>query len=69
MYDGIALFIHIAQQGGLGNAAKHLGLPPATVTRRLQKLEYQLGINCCSAQPANAYLPSTARRYTTPTPN
>ena len=43
MYDDIALFVHIAQQGGLGNAAKHLGLPPATVTRRLQKLEYQLG--------------------------
>ena len=43
MYDDIALFIHIAQQGGLSNAAKHLGLPPATVTRRLQKLEYQLG--------------------------
>lgn len=43
MYDDIALFIHIAQQGGLSKAAEHLSLPPATVTRRLQKLEQQLG--------------------------
>ncbi|WP_372862421.1 LysR family transcriptional regulator [Spongiibacter sp.] len=43
MYDDIALFVHIAQQGGLSSAAKHLGLPAATVTRRLQKLEQRLG--------------------------
>ena len=43
MLDDIALFIHIAQQGGLSNAAAHLGLPVATVSRRLQRLEQQLG--------------------------
>lgn len=43
MLDDIALFIHIAQQGGLSNAATQLGLPVATVSRRLQRLEQQLG--------------------------
>lgn len=43
MLDDIALFIHVARQGGLAGAARHLGLPTATVTRRIQKLEQQLG--------------------------
>lgn len=43
MLDDIALFIQIVRRGGLAGAATHLGLPPATVTRRLQKLEQQLG--------------------------
>ncbi|WP_286239400.1 LysR family transcriptional regulator [Neptuniibacter halophilus] len=43
MLDDIALFIHIVQQGGLSAAARHLDLPAATVTRRLQKLEQELG--------------------------
>lgn len=43
MLDDLQLFIHIVQQGGLSGAAGYLNLPPATVTRRLQKLEQQLG--------------------------
>lgn len=43
MLDDLQLFIHIVQQGGLSGAASYLNLPPATVTRRLQKLEQQLG--------------------------
>ncbi len=43
MLDDIALFIHIAQQQSLASAASQLSLPPATVTRRLQKLEDTLG--------------------------
>jgi len=39
MFDDIALFIHIVQQQGLAAAAQKLGLPAATVTRRLQRLE------------------------------
>lgn len=39
MYDDIVLFIHIVQQQGLAAAAQKLGLPAATVTRRLKRLE------------------------------
>lgn len=39
MYDDIVLFVHIVQQQGLAPAAHKLGLPAATVTRRLQRLE------------------------------
>ncbi|PKG80928.1 LysR family transcriptional regulator [Colwellia sp. 75C3] len=43
MYDDIVLFVHIVQQQGLASAAKKLNLPPATVTRRLQRLEACIG--------------------------
>jgi LysR family transcriptional regulator AphB len=42
MYDDIVLFVHIVQQRGLASAAQKLGLPAATVTRRLQRLEASL---------------------------
>ena len=43
MLDDIALFIQVVQQGSLSKAAQSMNLPGATVTRRLQKLEQQLG--------------------------
>jgi len=43
MLDDIALFIQIAQRRSLAAAARHLGLPAATVTRRLRKLEEAIG--------------------------
>nr|WP_161556089.1 LysR family transcriptional regulator [Mangrovicoccus ximenensis] len=43
MLDDIALFVAIAETGGLSGAARRLRIPPATVTRRLQKLEERLG--------------------------
>ena len=43
MLDDIVLFIQIVRHGGLAGAAQHLGIPPATVTRRLQNLEKELG--------------------------
>lgn len=43
MIDDIALFIHIVRQQGLSAAAARLNLPAATVTRRLQRLEQDLG--------------------------
>lgn len=39
MFDDIVLFVHIVQEQGLASAANKLGLPAATVTRRLQRLE------------------------------
>lgn len=43
MLDDLALFIHIVDAGSLLAAATQLNLPPSTLTRRLQKLEQQLG--------------------------
>lgn len=43
MFDDIALFVHVAQARSLTGAGTTLGLPAATVTRRLQRLEDKLG--------------------------
>lgn len=43
MLDDIALFIHIVRAQGLVGASKVLNIPPATVTRRLKKLEEHVG--------------------------
>ncbi|CAM5186862.1 LysR family transcriptional regulator OS=Castellaniella sp OX=1955812 GN=EPN31_13830 PE=3 SV=1 [Castellaniella denitrificans] len=43
MLDALALFITIVEAGSLSAAAERLDLPAATVTRRLQALERELG--------------------------
>ncbi|QLG88031.1 LysR family transcriptional regulator [Chitinibacter bivalviorum] len=43
MLDDLALFVCIVEAGSLSAAAKKMDLPAATLTRRLQKLEQQLG--------------------------
>lgn len=43
MFDDIVLFVHIVQQQGLASTAQKFGLPAATVTRRLQRLEASIG--------------------------
>lgn len=43
MLDDLALFVSIVDHGSLQAAARHANLPPATLTRRLQKLETALG--------------------------
>lgn len=43
MLDDIVLFIKIVEAGSFNEAAKKLDIPPSTLTRRVQKLERQLG--------------------------
>ncbi|MFC4299097.1 LysR family transcriptional regulator [Castellaniella hirudinis] len=43
MLDALALFVTIVESGSLSAAAERLDLPAATVTRRLQALERELG--------------------------
>lgn len=43
MLDDLALFVTIVEAGSLSAAAVKEALPPATLTRRLQKLESRLG--------------------------
>ncbi|RTR05994.1 LysR family transcriptional regulator [Halomonas nitroreducens] len=42
MFDDTALFVHIVKAGSLKEAARVLGLPQATVSRRLKQLEQAL---------------------------
>lgn len=58
MLDDLALFIAIVEAGSLNQAARRLGLPTSTLTRRLQRLEQELGCRL---------LHRSARRMT-PTP-
>ncbi|MBP6115992.1 MAG: LysR family transcriptional regulator [Neisseriaceae bacterium] len=58
MLDDLALFMHIVSCGSLSAAAEMHGMPASTLTRRLQKLEQQLG---------HKLLTRTARNLT-PTP-
>lgn len=42
-FDDLAIFAKIAEAGGLSAAARELGLPKQTLSRRLRKLEEALG--------------------------
>lgn len=42
--DNIATFVEVIRRDSLAGAARHLGLPKSTVSRRLSRLEEQLGI-------------------------
>ncbi|MGF1721995.1 LysR family transcriptional regulator [Vibrio kyushuensis] len=63
MFDDIALFIHIAQARGLAGAAKQLHIPPATVTRRLKKLEEKLGCQLIHRSARQFKLTSEGKVY------
>ena len=41
--NDIALFVQVARSGSFAEAARRLGVPPNTVSRRIQQLEEQLG--------------------------
>lgn len=43
-YDGLALFVRIVQAGGFGAAERAIGIPKATLSRRLSVLEEALGV-------------------------
>jgi LysR family transcriptional activator of dmlA len=44
LLNDTTLFVAIVQQGGFSHAAKHLGLSSGLVSRRLAKLEQELGV-------------------------
>lgn len=66
--DDIALFVQVVKLGNMAAAARYVGLPPATVTRRLQKLEHALGVKllhrsarkCVLTQDGEAYFDAYA---------
>ncbi|RML90640.1 LysR family transcriptional regulator, partial [Pseudomonas savastanoi] len=41
--NDVALFVQVVRSGSFAQAARHLGMPSNTVSRRVQQLEIQLG--------------------------
>ncbi|MTI09821.1 LysR family transcriptional regulator [Curvivirga aplysinae] len=63
MLNDIALFIHIVEQRSLAAAGKSLNLPPATVTRRLKKLEETLQCQLIHRSARNFALTAEGSSY------
>lgn len=63
MLDDIRIFIHVARSQALSAAAKHLGIPTATVTRRLQKLEDHLGCKLINRSARHFSLTAEGETY------
>lgn len=63
MLDDIALFVQIARVRSLKSAADQNGLPPATVTRRLRKLEERIGAQLVHRSARKFALTSAGQAY------
>ena len=63
MLDDLALFVRIVEGGSLSAAAQTLAIPAATLTRRLQKLEQQLGCRLLSRSARRLQMTSEGRQY------
>jgi DNA-binding transcriptional LysR family regulator len=59
--DGMALFVRIMQAGSISGAARSLGLPKSTVSRRFSQLEQSLGTSLIS-RSTRALAPTDAGR-------
>ncbi len=63
MLNNFALFIAIAQAGSLQKAAAHENMPASTLTRRLQKLEDELGCKLLHRSPRGIKLTPEGEAY------
>lgn len=61
--DGMALFVRIADAGSLSGAARSLGLPKSTVSRRLTLLEGSLGTPLLHRSTRALVLTDAGRTY------
>lgn len=59
----IALFVHVARLGGLTAAARALGLPKSTVSRKLSQLEERLGVRLIQRTPRHVSLTERGKLY------
>jgi DNA-binding transcriptional LysR family regulator len=61
--DGMALFIRIMDAGSLSAAARGLGMPKSTVSRRLSQLEHMLGTTLISRSTRAIDLTDAGREF------
>ncbi|KQW58068.1 LysR family transcriptional regulator [Variovorax sp. Root411] len=65
MFDlnDIALFVQVVRHGSFAEAARRQGLPPNTVSRRIQQLESQLGTRLMQRSTRKLTLTSAGREF------
>lgn len=63
MLDNLTLFVAIVEAGSLNKAAKQCNIPAATLTRKLQRLEVQLGCQLLHRSPRGLKLTQEGERY------
>lgn len=61
--DDMRLFWVVAQQGSFKLAAEHLGIPPSTLSRRINLLEQSLGLRLLHRDAHRVNLTATGQRY------
>lgn len=61
--DDMRLFWVVAQQGSFKLAAQHLGIPPSTLSRRINLLEQSLGLRLLHRDAHRVNLTATGQRY------
>ena len=59
----MVLFVHIAQEGSISAAGRRLGLPKATLSRRLAALETRMGVPLVRRSTRSLTLTDAGQRY------
>ncbi|WPH14052.1 LysR family transcriptional regulator [Variovorax paradoxus] len=61
--NDIAVFVQVVRHGSFAGAARRLGLPPNTVSRRIQQLEAQLGTRLMQRSTRRLTLTSAGQAF------
>ena len=61
--NDIAMFVQVVRHGSFAGAARRLGLPPNTVSRRIQQLESQLGTRLMQRSTRKLTLTSAGQAF------
>ncbi|WP_418146343.1 LysR family transcriptional regulator [Variovorax paradoxus] len=61
--NDIAMFVQVVRHGSFAGAARRLGLPPNTVSRRIQQLEAQLGTRLMQRSTRRLTLTSAGQAF------
>jgi DNA-binding transcriptional LysR family regulator len=61
--DDLVLFVEVARSGSFSQAAQHLGLPSATMSRRIARLEQQLGVKLFNRSTRQVRLSEHAQAF------
>jgi len=59
----MAIFVHVVEAGSFTGAARHLGLPKSTVSRKITQLEERLGVRLIQRTTRSLRLTDTGNAY------